>query len=71
MTSSVTKAEADRMAQEIQRTPGWHTAGFYTLDALSKTATAQGVYALHKRTGTVQQVFSRAAWAALKAKYPD
>jgi hypothetical protein len=66
----VTKAEADRMAEEVQRTPGWQTAGFYTLTALSKTATAHGVYALHRRTGTVQQIFNRSAWEALKAKYP-
>lgn len=58
------------MAQEVQRTPGWQTAGFYTLDALSKTATAHGVYALHQRTGSVQQIFSRSAWEALKAKFP-
>jgi hypothetical protein len=58
------------MAQEVQHTPGWQTAGFYTLGALSKTATAHGVYALHQRTGSVQQIFNRSAWAALKAKYP-
>ena len=58
------------MALEVQQTPGWETAGFYTLDALSKTATAHGVYALHLRTGSVQQIFSRSAWVALKAKYP-
>jgi hypothetical protein len=66
----LTKTEAERLADEIQQTPGWQTAGFYHLDALSKTATAHGVYALHQRTSTVQQVFSRSAWAALKTKYP-
>jgi hypothetical protein len=57
------------MAQEVQGTPGWQTVGFYTLDALSKNATAHGVYALHQRTRTVQQIFNRSAWMALKAKY--
>ena len=67
----MTKTEAERLAHEIQRTAGWQTAGFYHLDALSKTATAHGVYALHQPTSTVQQVFSRAAWAALRAKFPN
>lgn len=66
----LTKIEAERLAREIQRTPGWQTAGFYHLEALSKTATAHGVYALHQATSTVQQVFSRSAWAALQAKFP-
>ncbi len=65
----MTKAEAERLAREIQVTPGWQTAGFYHLDALSKTATAHGVYALHQPSKTVQQVFSRSAWAALKDKF--
>jgi hypothetical protein len=66
----LTKTEAERLAREIQATPGWQTTGFYHLDALSKTATAHGVYALHQPSRTVQQVFSRSAWATLKAKFP-
>jgi hypothetical protein len=65
----VNRDEAERVADEINHTPGWGVLEVFELGVLNANNHEYGVRAWHQPSGTVEDIPGRSAWDILKAKF--
>ena len=61
--------EAERLAHEIDQTPGWQAMEVFEMPHVNTRNDEYGVRAWHQASGTIETIPSRSAWDILKAKF--